>query len=222
MNKSILILVLILGCSQKQVRAPSNVPAFVVNVDATKIMPGPPAKGSTAYLADFSELERDQATRTPQDCARAETEEDARKVISFFLQPAGPMTEEQLRFALPLLNEVLDEGRPVWSAAKVHWARPRPYVTDLNLKPCVTLEPTFAYPSGHSASSELVGDVLSQIFPELKTDIMARAFQIGQDRIIGGVHHPSDVHDGRAIADIVFQALNQDPNYSKYLTNLKE
>ena len=51
---------------------------------------------------------------------------------------------------------------------------------------------TPAYPSGHAFQAYYLGKILSKKFPEKKDEIMKIAKRIGDIRIIGGLHYPSD------------------------------
>ena len=51
---------------------------------------------------------------------------------------------------------------------------------------------TPAYPSGHAFQAYYLGKILSKKFPEKKNKIMKIVKRIGDIRIIGGLHYPSD------------------------------
>ena len=51
---------------------------------------------------------------------------------------------------------------------------------------------TPAYPSGHAFQAYYLAKILSKKFPEKKDKIMKIARRIGDIRIIGGLHYPSD------------------------------
>ena len=49
----------------------------------------------------------------------------------------------------------------------------------------------------------LFAEVLAEIYPDQRDALLARGRQIGFDRIIGGVHYPSDVVAGAALGTLV-------------------
>jgi acid phosphatase (class A) len=51
---------------------------------------------------------------------------------------------------------------------------------------------------------------------------MARGEQIGQDRIIGGVHYPSDVRAGRQIGEAIVKKLMDNSDFQVALEQAKE
>lgn len=182
-------------------------------IDPVQILPGPPSPGSANFKNDFSILENYQVTRTKQQCDLAKSEVNFKHLLEFFQMPRGPLTEAEVKKWQPFFDEIIKEAHPIIGKAKEHWSRPRPYFTDTKLHPCVNQEPSFAYPSGHATGGELFARVLSEIFPDRKDAIMQRGFQIGEDRLIGGVHHPSDVHDGRLLADRIFEDMQTNSNF---------
>ncbi len=85
--------------------------------------------------------------------------------------------------------------------AKNLYKRPRPYLRNTAIKPCISLESSTAYPSGHAAMGRAVGKILADKYPDRAEEIMVVANQVGTNRVIGGVHHPSDVVAGRKLGD---------------------
>lgn len=55
---------------------------------------------------------------------------------------------------------------------------------------CVKKSWGYSYPSGHSSFSRVFANVLSDIVPERRAEFFARADEVAQDRVIGGVHFP--------------------------------
>jgi acid phosphatase (class A) len=76
-----------------------------------------------------------------------------------------------------------------------------------------------AYPSGNSTNGYLTGIVLAM--PEKATALFARRREFGDDRVILGVHFPSDVEAGRLAATALAAALMQDPAFMKDFAEAK-
>jgi acid phosphatase (class A) len=70
-------------------------------------------------------------------------------------------------------------------------------MVDSRVKPIVKLSTSGSYPSGHTTVGTLMGIVLAQMLPENRTNILARAWAYGQNRVIAGIHYPSDIEAGR-------------------------
>ena len=79
---------------------------------------------------------------------------------------------------------------------KKKWKRLRPPLADERIHPCVPLETTFSYPSGHATIGAFWATILAEMFPADRDIILARGTQIGFDRLIAGMHWPSDVIAG--------------------------
>jgi acid phosphatase (class A) len=71
-----------------------------------------------------------------------------------------------------------------------------------------------SYPSGHSTLSWAWGLILAELAPDRATEIMLRAREIGDSRVICGVHYVSDVEEGRINGSILVAALHANPEFS--------
>jgi acid phosphatase (class A) len=80
----------------------------------------------------------------------------------------------------------------------------------------------FSYPSGHAAYSRLFALILSELQPERKSEFMARADQAALNRVIGGVHYPTDIEAGKKLAEDIFADLRKNPDFRRDLEILKQ
>ncbi len=74
-------------------------------------------------------------------------------------------------------------------------------------------EPSQAFPSGHTTKAYNRGIALSTLLPELGPEIMARASEAGNNRVVLGVHYPMDVMGGRIAATAGSSALWSDAGF---------
>lgn len=74
-------------------------------------------------------------------------------------------------------------------------------------------EPSQSFPSGHTTKAYNRGIALATLLPELGPEIMARASEAGNNRIVLGVHYPMDVMGGRIAATASSSALWSDENF---------
>lgn len=168
----------------------------------------PPERGSAENDRDFLRLHELQDHRTPQDCAAA-GEQNKLTLESGFGPPTGVLTREELEGARVLAAAVIAKAMIPIGYFKKRFQRPRPFRVDSGLIPCIS-KPRLgddAYPSGHSTIGYALALVLSEKFPEKRDLILKQGFQIGENRVIGGVHHPSDVLAGRRLAEQVVRGL---------------
>jgi len=159
----------------------------------------PPEIGSDVYKQDFLKLHDLQENRTPNECLIADSQSSFTLEDTFGPQ-TGILTESELRQVKVLSLEVMAKAGIAVYYYKTLFGRPRPFSEDKTLTPCIGIPNDHAYPSGHAAVGYALALVLSEEFPDKREIIMKQGFQIGENRLIGGVHHPSDVEAGRALA----------------------
>ncbi len=103
--------------------------------------------------------------------------------------------------------------------------RDRPFVKDSTIQPCnVSFLQTSngaSYPSGHAAEGYAAALLLVDIMrgngaPDERdrTDLLlARGVRFGTNRIVCGVHFPSDVATGQAFAKMLYQVVAASPEF---------
>ena len=175
-------------------------------------IPAPPVAQSLKDVLDLEEVYNWQLKRTEADCAKSNYEAEGTTVQSFG-SVYGPLTDEQALKLAPLQETVYLETRYFTRLLKKQFNRPRPYDRDPRLKPCVELEHSMAYPSGHTTMATVLSKVFSLIYPEHVAAFERRAHEIALGRVIGGVHHPLDTEAGRILGTKVFEALKASPEF---------
>src|SRR5262249_23244172 len=122
------------------------------------------------------------------------------------------------------------------------WERPRPFVASNDVhppgtmqmetltlpggkntaphdaeSPCRPLESgpaySYSYPSGHSTFGAMTAILLANMVPEKRNQIFTRGWEYGRNRVVGGVHYPSDVEAGRIEATVMVSAMMQNPAF---------
>lgn len=182
--------------------------------------PPPPAAGSPEYRNDFAVLHAWQASRTQDQCAAAQAEN-----IPTYENMLGSVSP----FPVPLAGEAKtffasvggDAGSAVF-ILKTRFMRPRPPKTDATLKPCITLPNGKAYPSGHATTAHLYALILAELVPARRAEFLARGEQSALYRVIGGVHHPSDIAAGKRLAEALLLELKQKPAFNAELARLRK
>lgn len=182
---------------------------YVLSIQELQALLGDyPTHGSSAETADFNELHRLQDTRTQEECAEAIAEGDV-TLENMFAGPQGPLKTKDLKRVPTAVLLSYQAAFVNIGTAKKFWQRPRPYLTDATLHPCAPLEKSFAYPSGHTAMSRAYAHMLSKIFPDKEEALFARADEIAHHRVLGGVHHPSDIVAGKKLGDAIAQGVEE-------------
>jgi acid phosphatase (class A) len=189
-------------------------------VDLKALLPDPPADGSPTTLKEIDLILQKQAALTPEEVARIKREVHLN--VYLFDTVLGPwFTEKNLPRTATLFWRVDATEHPIIESAKKAWNRPRPSLQDQRVHPPIDLPKNASYPSGHSTVGDLDALILAELAPDLKDAILARGLQIGDDRVIGGVHFPSDVDAGRTLAHDLFARLMAVPAFQADLAQAK-
>ncbi|MCA0048825.1 phosphatase PAP2 family protein [Mesorhizobium sp. B283B1A] len=191
---------------------------FVTNkdVDLTMILPPPPANGSAETKAELGEVLTLQVTRTPEMEARAVA--DAEENVWRFADVMGPnFTAEKLPKFSAFFDRVVATEGAVVDPAKDVWKRPRPHQLSDLVKPAVKLSSSGSWPSGHATVGTMMGIILADMVPERRAEIMARAAEYAHNRVVGGIHYPSDVEMGKISGSVIAAVLlNRDDFKAEY------
>lgn len=183
-------------------------------VNLIDLLPPPPANDSAQTKQEIGQLLTIQVTRTPDMEARAKA--DAEETIFRFADVIDnpKFSRENLPKFSAFFDRVLATEGAVVDPAKDVWKRTRPHLLYPDLiKPAVPLSKSGSYPSGHTTAGTLMGVVLSDMVPEKKQAIMSRAWEFGWNRVIGGIHYPSDIEAGRISGVAIAQTIMQHDDF---------
>jgi acid phosphatase (class A) len=187
-------------------------------LDVASVLPNPPANDSAQTVSELAELHRIQDTRSPAQIAHAKSD-DAEEDIFIFKNVLGKKFN---RDALPLTavfsDHVHKDEGVILNPAKMFFHRPRPYHFDATIKPVCKTNPDttdYAYPSGHSTTGYLEALVLTMMVPEKRDAIFARADDYAHNRLVCGVHYPSDVVAGKSVAYAMIGIMMNTPRFKK-------
>jgi acid phosphatase (class A) len=196
------------------------VPADQIALD--RYLPSPPAEGSPAHQAELAELHRIEATRTPAEIAEARADADDKSVFFFRSVFGEKFTKENLPALDALAAKVAEDEAAASDRAKAAFRRRRPYKFDETLHPaCKARARDDSYPSGHATLGYVLALTLIDIAPERRDALLERADRYGRNRLVCGVHHPSDVAAGRLAAYAIHAAMALDPRYRAELASAR-
>ncbi|MBD8080424.1 carbohydrate-binding protein [Cellulosimicrobium arenosum] len=74
-----------------------------------------------------------------------------------------------------------------------------------------------SFPSGHTNHGYAQGTILATLLPELAPQILARASEYGDNRLVLGFHYPLDVMGGRMTGQNIAQLRWSDPEFRELL-----
>ena len=125
-----------------------------------------------------------------------------------------------------LMDNVRRDADQAATSIKKKYMRTRPYVKfeEPTLVPSAeeSLRTNGSYPSGHTTQGWALAMVLVEINPAHQEEILARAYEYGQSRVIAGFHWQSDVDGGRCIAAAAIARLHADAAFAAQLKKAKE
>ena len=166
------------------------------DLNLENLLSPPPPEGSEESQREIADLIAIQAHRTDEDCktARKYIDTTAAQFREHLPLPPGASMPRELSRMLQRIHLL---EATIINDAKHRFSRRRPYEVTKDVVPCVRKPWDRSYPSGHAAWAYMTAAVLSDLFPERTPQLMSRAAEIAESRIVGGVHFPSDVASGK-------------------------
>jgi acid phosphatase (class A) len=232
---------LLFGLSISPLWALSNEPYLAPGqVDAIMLLPPPPAN-SEVQKRELNEVLAAQKARTPALVKRAL--DDKVDLFGFATVLGPKFTAENIPIAAAFIRKVGRETGAQVNLVKDCWERPRPFVVsaevhppgtmaqDMAIKPgapekntaphdasspCRPVETpafSYSYPSGNSNFGATTALLLAAMVPEKRSEIFARGWEFGENRLIAGVHFPSDIESGRISATAMVAVMMQSPAF---------
>jgi acid phosphatase (class A) len=180
-----------------------------------RLLPPPPAADSAQQKAELAEMLRIQRTRTSAEVEQARR--DVETSVFRFADALGDppaFVPGKLPRTEALFRDVGRNETAILNAAKDAFARPRPFQVDREIDPVVTRPPSWSYPSGHATWAATVAVVLADMVPERRAAILERARGYGHNRVVGGVHYPSDVQEGFVSGTVLAAMLFDCPAFA--------
>jgi acid phosphatase (class A) len=195
---------------------PTGYLAVRARPDLVKILPPPPDPGSARWRADMQAFRQSRSLRDTARWQRATADADEAPAAleRDFSCAAGRVLSGPA--LTRLLSRIAADEDATTEPAKLHWARPRPFVG--NDEPiCVPRTAKIAaspdYPSGHSTLGWSVALTLAEMLPDRASAILQRGRDFGDSRLVCGVHSGSAVDAGRGAGASLVAALHAVPAY---------
>lgn len=176
----------------------------------------PPAADSAETRRELDQMLELQNNRT---AAQAETAHADRKTeVARFYGALGLPADRSP--SLPALQRLAqraeDDVRQYVRAAKYRFRRLRPYVIEPRMQPCIDdVQGDLSYPSGHATYGYFMALLLASMVPEREQALLARADEFARQRVVCGVHFPSDLAAGRTGAEWLVRKLLSTPGFAR-------
>lgn len=191
-------------------------------VDFLGVVSAPPQVSTVSGAADLAAVHDAEAHRTTTDVQQAQRDDAEEDIFIFATVLGSRFNAVSLPLTAALGSHVRNEAGTVTPALKAHYARPRPFVADNTLHPVCDKKREPSYPSGHAVVGYMEALTVAQMVPEQAAAILARADAYAHNRVICGVHYPSDIAASRTAALIEFGALAQSGAFRLELANARE
>ena len=174
--------------------------------DLTKLLAPPPAPSSMEQYGDLAGVLALQKTRTSGQTQQALADDTAGTFG--FADVLGPsFSAERLPKVAALFEKIRGDAVVVANAGKDTWNRPRPYTVSTAVEPVGEKPSGSSYPSTSSVVGYLTAIMLANMVPEKSAALYARGREFGYNRVILGVHFPTDIEAGRLAGTVVAAAL---------------
>lgn len=165
----------------------------------------PPLQGSDRLKRDLAVLRWQQFARDSELVGHAWSY--LGREIGRFQAAIGSdfeKTAPRIGAGLPRFVHLVDEAK---KQLKVAHNRSRPFLTHPDLKPCLPLESSQSYPSGHATWYVSTSLLLADLLPERRERLLAVGRQGMAARVTCGMHYPSDVEAGQRLGEAAVKQI---------------
>ena len=170
--------------------------------DMMVFLPGPPDSTSVAFMNDVARYYWGKEMRKDPERA-AEATRDAvyglETIITEFEEAFGMKISKE---ETPEIYKVLQEGTATCdSICKI---------------------PKATYPSGHTLLGWSAALLMSEINPDRATEILARGYRYGENRLVVGAHWQSDTDAARLAASAAYARLHTSERFLEQMKKARE
>jgi len=196
-------------------------------VDGVAILGPPPAPDSPRGKADRAAYLETRAFAGSPRWTQATKDNDlwnGGALERFACAIGRPIDGRDLPRTYRLLQRVELDSRQIGLAPKDRYQRVRPLIGD-DRPVCIKREAWMAtngsYPSGHAMTGWAWGLILAELSPAHASSALDAGRQIGESRVICGVHYQSDVEAGRMLGAAVVAEEHASPAFRADLAAAK-
>ncbi len=182
---------------------------------SSKYLPEAPNENSPSFMCDLNQYRDGKYLRNSEIGKKAV--EDVEFSVDYYCKIFSEVLGVTISASsTPVIYELLcrihSSGNDATQDAKSNYMRKRPYayMNEASAYPDddEALRNTGSYPSGHAAEGWLTALVLSEVTRSHQDELMLRAYEYGQGRVITGFHWQSDVDAGRMVGSAVYAFLH--------------
>ncbi|MEA5441590.1 phosphatase PAP2 family protein [Cyanobium gracile] len=182
------------------------------------VLGSPPAPGSRQELDDLAILRWNQRSRTPAGILHSW--HFLNRHLSLFDAAVGADLARTSPHLVAGLPSFVARAEALKDQLKDAAARPRPFLNHRDLSPCLPLEMSWSFPSGHATWFATAALLLADLLPERRERLLQVGLQGGYVRAYCGLHYPSDVVAGQRLAEAISQELIASPQWRTFKQQL--
>jgi acid phosphatase (class A) len=178
----------------------------IINIE--EFLPNPPLLDSREALEELSLVYK--AGQNKSDNLIKLIKSEDKITIFAFADVISPSFNAKLcPKTAKLFKQISDEAGFFIKKSKKFWQRPRPYIIDNKITTIIkeAANEKKSYPSGHSTLGQLYAEILINLMPEKKLVLLKKGQEIGWNRVIAGLHYPSDIYAGRFLGHILAKEM---------------
>ena len=183
-------------------------------LDLTRVLPSPTPNDSAFTRADLDEMLAVQQKRSDAESRLAVA--DAEATIYRFAEALGNppgLTAKNLPKTEALFRKLVNVHISLVGAAKRSFGRPRPFLLEPRLTPLLEKPTDGSYPSGHATWARWAALILGDMVPERRAQLIDRANGYAYNRVVAGVHYPSDIEAGTLAGTAIVAVLYTVPDF---------
>jgi len=198
-----------LGYLRNKMSYQDDIKNNVVKIDWLKIIDAPPKNSSPKTTRELASISKATVNRTAKEIDLViKVDKDPINLFLDFLE------NKNLNFPKSKFYTFYDFLEPYIYGLKYHFNRARPEQLapyhNINIKILYTdTHHTPSYPSGHTMYAELAAHILSDEYPEYKSNFFEIAKFCGLARVLQGVHFPSDNEASVAAVNVLYPLIKE-------------
>lgn len=206
-----------ISLSGEAVQAPSEFAAqgLILDLDALiRISGRPPEPGSSGLQEDLAILRWLQSHRTSQLVAA--TWLTLGREPAVFSAALGVDMDKSTPGITAGLRQFLALADAAGNRIKNRIQRSRPYLSHPDLRPCLPPEAGYSFPSGHASWYTAAATLLADLLPERRPRLELVGQHGATNRVICGMHYPSDVEAGQRFGRAAAAQIIASPQWRRW------
>ncbi|MFZ4125730.1 MAG: phosphatase PAP2 family protein [Rickettsiales bacterium] len=200
------------ACGSKYPYPPNYVSPDTVSA---RTIPAPPAAYSKEWYRDVDAVIASQQNITPDTIAKIKAEKPVLPEMLATSVLGSNVTEARYPALFELLKRTGSDSWRISDTTKDYWGTTRPYLMDKRVRLYAESITSNAYPSGHTTTNFVWAQVLSDLVPSAREALYARALEVAQHRMMGGVHYPHDLQGGQLLAGEIVAKMKTIPQFQQ-------